>query len=158
MPKVPGSRVSGRPALIARLAKVRDLSQGGSNTEALALAVVVAADAAALGIESAFLSWVLAVVNDNEGELEEALRNCLRSMELDPLDPGTDKSLNIIVERACATLLACRPWNPRGWVLFNLLVEHGLASNPVQAVAKGVPFQDDTVETTQFASVITGEA
>jgi hypothetical protein len=158
MAKVPGSRVPGRPALIARLAKVRDLSEGGSNIDALALAQSVAADAAAMGIDSAYLSWVLGVVNDREGELEEALRNCLKSMELDPLDPGTDRSLKIIEDRACATLLRSTPWNPRGWVLYNLLVEHGLASDAVQALAKRVSFQGDTVETTQFASVITGEA
>jgi len=136
MPKVPGSRVPGRSDLIARLAKVRELSQSGSNAEALVLAKSIASEAATRGLApSVHLEWVLAVVSDREGILEEAVRHCVNAVEMDPLDPAADNSMDIIAHHANDVLVYSAPWGARGWALFNLMAENGLASEAVQGLA-----------------------
>lgn len=89
----------------------------------------VLAEAQRLGIESAYLRWVVATTHDDMGALEMAWEELEKSMAADPLSLPARRSFEIIANRVRAALSAPGrevgdPSTPR---LYGLLVRAGEA-------------------------------
>lgn len=92
--------------------------------ECFALAL---AQARAAGVESPFLTWKLAVALDGEGEVEQALRQSIRAVRLDPFALPYLGSRKLIANRARDVLTSeSRPAiGPETTRLYEMLSEIG---------------------------------
>jgi tetratricopeptide (TPR) repeat protein len=133
--------------LSKELRRAFDLAGEGNFAEALPIYQGIAERLRALGHDSGFLLWHMAIANDNLGELEKAFHHIAEALETDPLAQPFRNSFDIIVGRIRAALAAEAravddPSTPR---LYDLLLSSGEADVPSHAamarflVAKGDP-------------------
>ena len=76
-----------------------DASEAGNPSEALKIYQGVLEKARAMGLESGFVLWNLAIVADNLGELELAFDYVRRALATDPLAQPFQNSFDIVVKR-----------------------------------------------------------
>lgn len=118
-----------RDDLLDQLRRTSELSQAGKCDEALQLARGVEAACAAAKIESAHVSWAIAVMSDYAGKLLDALKYILRALRADPLMVPAEQSLNIIVGRCRKKLVEGSVDADEGMALYQALAENGLADD-----------------------------
>lgn len=90
--------------LKASMQHAQQLGEQGRHHEAKTMLREARARCQALGIESAQLTWGLAVAADYSGCPEEALQYIVEVMRMDPLSTAGAQSLNIVVGRVRAAL------------------------------------------------------
>jgi tetratricopeptide (TPR) repeat protein len=78
--------------------------EAGNHADALKIYQGVLEMAQALGIESGFVLWNLAIVADNLGELEMAFAYVRRALAVDPLAQPFQNSFDVVVRRIRAAL------------------------------------------------------
>lgn len=81
-----------------------DASEAGNPSEALKIYQGVLERARAMGLESGFVLWNLAIVADNLGELEMAFDYIRRALAADPLAQPFQNSFDVVVKRIRAAL------------------------------------------------------
>ena len=81
-----------------------EASEAGNPAEALKIYQGVLEKAQALGLESGFVLWNLAIVADNLGELEMAFDYIRRALAADPLAQPFQNSFDVVVKRIRAAL------------------------------------------------------
>ena len=81
-----------------------EASEAGNPAEALKIYQGVLEKAQALGLESGFVLWNLAIVADNLGELEMAFDYIRRALASDPLAQPFQNSFDVVVKRIRAAL------------------------------------------------------
>jgi tetratricopeptide (TPR) repeat protein len=81
-----------------------EASESGNPAEALKIYQGVLEKAQALGLESGFVLWNLAIVADNLGELEMAFDYIRRALAADPLAQPFQNSFDVVVKRIRAVL------------------------------------------------------
>jgi len=111
---------------MADLRQVHQLASEGRRDEALAIAKRIEAAARGLAVKSSALLLALAILHDEPGHLEQGLTYIIEAVKADPLDPGTDRSLCIVVTRV-RSALSTEPWDEASPNLYSTLSENGLA-------------------------------
>ena len=81
-----------------------EASEAGNPAEALKIYQGVLEKARAMGLESGFVLWNLAIVADNLGELEMAFDYIRRALASDPLAQPFQNSFDVVVKRIRAAL------------------------------------------------------
>jgi hypothetical protein len=94
-----------RKLMLADLARVHEYGERREYAEAKNLALKVAGGLALAGVESAQVSWLLAITCDYQGQLEEGFRYITEAVRMDPLEPNIEKSFGIITDRIRRTLI-----------------------------------------------------
>ena len=113
-----------------------DLAGDGNLVEACRIYQNVAERLRVLGLDSGFLSWHLAIANENLGELEKAFHHVVAALDTDPVSQPFLNSFDVIAGRIRAALAAGSrpaddPSTPR---LYDLLVSADEADVPSHAV------------------------
>ena len=106
-----------------------EASESGNPAEALKIYQGVLEKAQALGLESGFVLWNLAIVADNLGELEMAFDYIRRALAADPLAQPFQNSFDVVVKRIRAALAdeARKVDDPSTPRLYDILVGAGEA-------------------------------
>jgi tetratricopeptide (TPR) repeat protein len=94
-----------RRTMLADLARLHEHGERREYEEARKLAENITAGLARVGLGSAHISWVRAVLFDYLGELEQAFRLAMEAITLDPVEPNYEKSFCIIVDKLRRALL-----------------------------------------------------
>jgi len=95
-----------REALLKDVRKVESLMEQRNHTEARELALEVRSKGSAVGIRSAFITWVYAVACDYPGQLEDAYHAVKEALTLDPLSLPFDGSMKVVLGRIREALLS----------------------------------------------------
>ena len=93
-----------RKAVLADIRKCQELHSEGKLKEGRDLAEGMADYAKRMGVQSAHLLWVRAILADYAGDHEPALIHILAAAATDPLDPNIARSEGIILDRARTAL------------------------------------------------------
>src|SRR5512137_1061047 len=141
----PTDRKQQMAKLSKEMRRAYDLAGDGNLAEAFRIYQGVEERLRALGHDSGFLLWHMAIANDNLGEMEKAFHYIGKALETDPLSQPFRNSFDIIVGHIRAALAAeTRPVDdPSTPRLYDLLVSSGEADVPSHAtmarwlVAKG---------------------
>ena len=106
-----------------------EASEAGNPAEALKIYQGVLEKAQALGLESGFVLWNLAIVADNLGELEMAFDYIRRALASDPLAQPFQNSFDVVVKRIRAALAdeARKVDDPSTPRLYDILADAGEA-------------------------------
>lgn len=94
-----------RRHLLDEMRRVDGLGQQQEYAEAKKLALNLYAALACAGLQSAHLTWLLAVFSDYLDEMDEAFHYILEAMAMDPLEPTIEKSFGIVTEKLRRLLL-----------------------------------------------------
>jgi tetratricopeptide (TPR) repeat protein len=105
VPKTRKLTPEARRLMLADLARVHEHGERREYAEAKNLALKVAGGLAMAGVESAHVSWLLAITCDYQGQMEEAFKFISEAMRMDPLEPNIEKSFCIIVDKLRRTLI-----------------------------------------------------
>lgn len=94
-----------RRLMAADVARVHEHGERREYVEGKALAMKVRGGLDLAGVASAHVCWLLAVLCDDLGEMEEAFKYILEATALDPLEPGVTRSFGIITDRIRRALI-----------------------------------------------------
>lgn len=94
-----------RRLMAADVARVHEYGERHEYADGKALALKVRGGLDLAGVVSPHVCWLLAVLCDDLGELEEAFKYITEATALDPLEPGIAHSFSIITDRIRAALI-----------------------------------------------------
>lgn len=94
-----------RRLMVADVARVHEHGERREYAEGKALALKVRGGLDLAGVTSPHLCWLLAVLSNDLGELEEALKYITEATALDPLEPGIIRSFEVITNRIRQALI-----------------------------------------------------
>jgi tetratricopeptide (TPR) repeat protein len=94
-----------RRLMAADVARVHEHGERHEYAEGKALALKVRGGLDLAGVASPHVCWLLAVLCDDLGELEEAFNHITEATALDPLEPGITRSFGIITDRLRRALI-----------------------------------------------------
>lgn len=115
-----------------RMRRLHDLSsrgvragQAGAHRDALELFTELRNELEALGLQSGWTHWAIAVAHDNLGEHEMALNAIRKALKDDPLCPLTHRSFDIILGRLREHLVGLPVTHDSIPRLYGLLAQSG---------------------------------
>ncbi len=130
----------------------------GEYRESRDLFTQVSARAAKLGLESAYLTWGIAVSSDYLGDLDVAFTTISESIARDPLNPAAQNSFNVIANHIRAALADPQraPDDPSTPRLYQILLEAGEADVASHlAMARHLAHADKTTEAMRVLDAVT---
>ena len=114
----------------ASIKRAEDLGEERLWGRAYQILVGVEAELSELGVESAFVAWLLAVACDTLGHLEEAIAHIAQARALDLAFNRIITSEKIIVGHVLSLLAAAGCHDPEVVCLVNAMREHFPADHP----------------------------
>jgi hypothetical protein len=140
------------------IGQARELRRQGDSSGARSILEQVAMDAHRGGVRSSQLSWLLAVVCDETGDLPAAFDHIHRAIDEDPLSPEARESLQILLTRVRASLSdrTRAQDDPSTPVLYRILVrEDRTTVAPHLAMARWLAATDQMDEAVNLARATT---